>query len=63
MISVSLFPGLMGFALLFISIGVFGIFYLVEMQTADPILNAVLFKENKTFTLSNLAALINYSAT
>jgi len=63
MISVSLFPGLMGFALLFISIGVFGIFYLVEMQTAYPILNAVLFKENKTFTFSNLAALINYSAT
>jgi EmrB/QacA subfamily drug resistance transporter len=34
-----------------------------EMGTKSPVLNINLFKESKTFTLSNLAALINYSAT
>ncbi|MEM1588783.1 MAG: MFS transporter [Candidatus Bathyarchaeia archaeon] len=34
-----------------------------ENRVENPILNINLFKENKVFTFSNLAALINYSAT
>ncbi|OGN98149.1 MAG: MFS transporter [Chloroflexi bacterium RBG_13_51_36] len=34
-----------------------------EMQTRSPVLDMNLFKNSKVFTLSNLAALINYSAT
>ncbi len=34
-----------------------------EMKTMSPILDMSLFRNNKTFTFSNLAALINYSAT
>ena len=34
-----------------------------EMKTRSPVLNMSLFRNSKTFTLSNLAALIHYSAT
>jgi len=34
-----------------------------EMRTRSPVLDISLFRNNRTFTLSNLAALINYSAT
>jgi EmrB/QacA subfamily drug resistance transporter len=34
-----------------------------EMQTKSPVLDINLFKNSKVFTFSNLAALINYSAT
>ena len=34
-----------------------------EMKTSSPVLNLNLFKHNLTFTFSNIAALINYSAT
>jgi EmrB/QacA subfamily drug resistance transporter len=34
-----------------------------EMRTKSPVLDISLFRNSKTFTLSNLAALINYSAT
>jgi EmrB/QacA subfamily drug resistance transporter len=34
-----------------------------EMRTRSPVLDISLFRNSKTFTLSNLAALINYSAT
>ena len=34
-----------------------------EMRTRSPVLDISLFKNSKAFTLSNLAALINYSAT
>jgi len=34
-----------------------------EMRTRSPVLDISLFRNNKTFTFSNLAALINYSAT
>lgn len=63
MIGVSLFPGLTGFVLLALSFFVFIFFYHYELKREDPIFSFTLFKENKTFTFSNLAALINYSAT
>jgi EmrB/QacA subfamily drug resistance transporter len=34
-----------------------------EMRTRSPVLDISLFRKSKAFTLSNLAALINYSAT
>jgi MFS family permease len=34
-----------------------------EMSTKSPVLDISLFRNSKTFTFSNLAALINYSAT
>ncbi|HGJ64990.1 TPA: MFS transporter [bacterium] len=46
-----------------IGIVLFVIFVLWESKSKYPILDVKLFKGNKTFTLSNLAALINYSAT
>ncbi len=63
MISISLFPKPAGFILLFITILSFVFLYFIETKTDDPVFNLTLFKTNKTFTLSNIAALINYSAT
>jgi len=49
----------------FILSGAGGVFLFVkwEIKTESPIFNIDLFKENKVFAFSNLAALINYSAT
>ncbi|MFZ2323591.1 MAG: MFS transporter [Ignavibacteriaceae bacterium] len=63
MVGISLFPRLIGFVLLAISLVIFILFYFYELRVNDPIFSASLFKENRTFTFSNLAALINYSAT
>jgi len=45
--------------------GVFGIFAFIawEMKVQNPVLDVNLFRGNRAFALSNLAALINYSAT
>ncbi len=47
------------------SLGFIGliIFLNYELKVNYPILDIVLFKENKTYAFSNLAALINYAAT
>ncbi|HEX2964146.1 MAG TPA: MFS transporter [Syntrophorhabdaceae bacterium] len=52
-------------AFLFILPGLIGIylFMLWEKRVKSPVMNVSLFKKNRVFTLSNLAALINYSAT
>lgn len=39
------------------------LFILLELKTPSPVLNMQLFLQNRVFTFSNLAALINYSAT
>ncbi len=59
----SLLPGLTGYGL--ILFGIFGIFVLIkwEMKVKHPLLNVDLFRKNAVFAFSNLAALINYSAT
>ncbi|MGE5750633.1 MAG: MFS transporter [Nitrospirota bacterium] len=59
----SLLPARTGIA--FIIAGVSGVvlFVLREMKAASPLLNMNLFFHNTTFAFSNLAALINYSAT
>jgi EmrB/QacA subfamily drug resistance transporter len=48
-----------------ILMGVLGIFVFVkwEMGTKSPVLDILLFRGNRAFALSNLAALIHYSAT
>ncbi|MBR2540836.1 MAG: MFS transporter [Mogibacterium sp.] len=39
------------------------IFYRHESQSPDPIMKVSMFRESRTFTFSNLAALLNYGAT
>jgi EmrB/QacA subfamily drug resistance transporter len=59
----SVLPDLKGGGLILIGIcGVAG-FVKWELKTEQPVLNIGLFKNNSVFRFSNLAALINYSAT
>jgi len=59
----SILPDLFGGGL--ILLGLLGLvaFALVESRSESPLLEVGLFRENRTFALSNLAALINYTAT
>ena len=59
----SLLPGTKGAIL--VALGLSGIvtFVLWEMKIQSPVLNMNLFRSNAVFAFSNLAALINYSAT
>ncbi|MEM1575628.1 MAG: MFS transporter [Nitrososphaerota archaeon] len=59
----SLLPTIIGISL--VLMGIFGILILIkwEKKIENPILNINLFKNNIVFTFSNIAALINYSAT
>ena len=59
----SLLPGISGVGA--ITIGILGIsaFIWWEMRVGSPVLHMNLFKNNRVFAFSNLAALINYSAT
>jgi EmrB/QacA subfamily drug resistance transporter len=63
MYGLSLLPALPGILLL--AAGIIGLaaFVAWERRTASPLLNMTLFTNNTAFALSNLAALINYSAT
>ena len=56
-------PGGKGTALLFAGIVLLSLFILRERKTAHPILDVNLFRRNRVFAYSNIAALINYSAT
>lgn len=59
----SLLPAMIGFG--FILIGILGLLALVrwEDKAESPLLNFSLFRKNTLFILSNVAALINFSAT
>jgi len=63
MYGLSLLPEIMGGGV--ILVGIVGIVAFIwwETRTASPILNINLFRNNRVFAFSNLAALINYSAT
>ncbi len=63
MIGVSRLPAVLGIGL--IAIGVLGLaaFAAWEVRVQYPVLNISLLTTNRTFALSNLAALINYGAT
>ncbi|MEM2119596.1 MAG: MFS transporter [Archaeoglobaceae archaeon] len=56
-------PNPLGFALVFFGVAMLTLFVFVETKTAQPMLNVGLFRRNVVFAMSNLAALLNYSAT
>jgi EmrB/QacA subfamily drug resistance transporter len=59
----SLLPGIRGASLIFVGLVGMAIFVKWEMDVGSPILSLNLFRNNRAFTFSHLAALINYSAT
>ncbi|MFC2047439.1 MFS transporter [Chloroflexota bacterium] len=63
MYGLSLLPAMLGVGS--ITIGILGIlaFIMWEVRVRSPVLHMNLFKDNSVFAFSNLAALINYSAT
>ena len=56
-------PGAIGVVLVAVGVLGLGLFGVWELRTSHPVLDLRLFRGNRTFTFSNLAALINYSAT
>ncbi len=63
MVGLSKVPDIAGFLLLATSIVAFILFIRLENRTTDPLMEINLFRKNRVFAFSNLAALINYSAT
>jgi EmrB/QacA subfamily drug resistance transporter len=59
----SVLPAASGFVAIPGGIVVLVLFIIWELRTDHPVLNMKLFRHNLAFTFSNLAALINYSAT
>lgn len=59
----SVLPALWGLALIGLSILGFGVFVRWEMRQEFPVVRVEFFRQNTVFALSNLAALISYSAT
>ncbi len=62
MLAVSIISGA-SIPLFFAAIILFALFYRHELRHENPVFQIKLFKGNKRFTYSNLAALINYSST
>ena len=62
-IGVSRIPTTAAFGLILLSGLTFLLFYYVETNEASPLFPIPLLSANRTFSFSNLAALINYSAT
>lgn len=63
MAGVSTLPRAIGGVLLVVGLAAFTGFVWWELRAADPVLNVDLFRRNRVFAFSNLAAVINYSAT
>lgn len=63
MIGLSFLPGITGTLILITGITSIIYFYFIEKRKSNPLLDVNLFRINRTFVYSNLAALINYSAT
>ncbi len=63
MIGFSRLPGTLGIVLTVLSIVMFAVFVKYESRVAFPVMNISIFKSNRVFTFSNMAALIHYSAT
>jgi MFS family permease len=59
----SLLPVRTGLIMILVGISCLFAFVLWEMRVDSPVLNLRLFQKNMVFAFSNLAALINYSAT
>lgn len=62
-VGLTIFPEAIGIAMSAAGLAVFGVFILSEMRVDKPVLDMRLFRYNRAFAFSNLAALINYSAT
>lgn len=56
-------PTLFGLVLILIGIVGFAVFVIWEMRAVSPVLDIKIFRENRTFVLSCLAAFISYGAT
>ena len=63
MLGFSLLPHLLGVCLLLAGLSLICGFVCLENRTATPVVNLSLFRMNRVFAFSNLAALVNYSAT
>jgi EmrB/QacA subfamily drug resistance transporter len=63
MYGLSILPEMLGLVVILIGLIGFVVFVWRETKAANPILNMNLFKNNRVFAFSNLAALISYSAT
>lgn len=63
MVGLSNLPDLIGAALIVLGCFLFYVFAKYELNSSSPIINLELFKTNKGFAFSGLAAMINYSAT
>ncbi len=63
MYGLSLIPDPTGVYLLTLAAIVMAVFFQWELRSENPILKVSVFRNNTVFTFSNLAALINYSAT
>ncbi len=59
----SLIPSFAGWTLMLGGVGLLIVFWLVENRTENPMFDTRLFTQNKLFGYSNIAALINYTAT
>lgn len=63
MYGLSILPATAGWIYLVLGACGLALFVRMEMRTENPVLQMRIFRENHVFTFSNLAALINYSAT
>ena len=63
MLGSTFLPHALGIALLVTGIIILFVFFKFESGKANPVFNVKVFLSNRTFTFSNLSALINYSAT
>ena len=59
----SLIPSFTGWMLMFAGVVFLVVFWLLESRSAHPMFDTKLFTQNKLFAYSNIAALINYTAT
>lgn len=63
MLGLTFLPALQGIVLLIAGIIILFVFFKIEQKKTNPVFDVSVFKTSKTFTFSNLSALINYSAT
>jgi len=56
-------PGLTGFGLAAVGLAALALFAVFELRAPAPLIDLGLFRSNRIFAFSNLAALFNYSAT
>ncbi len=63
MCGLSILPSPVGAVLILIGLAGLAVFIRWELRAQHPVLSMTLFKHNTVFAMSNLAALINYSAT